>query len=162
FLVRLFARLWWRPLRRRARRRLHALLLRWRPRQRLHTLLRRRGPRRRRRPPRLLARRRGRGRAPGGLPLGLPRAAGAPRRGRSGGHKVRLLGRGSTGGAAGPGALAMFLALGWLLPCGRLRWLHLPLLRRRGSGRWRWRRRLRRSRPYDIRLLRWTAGRTAI
>src|SRR5262249_59778220 len=47
FLVRLFARLWWRPLRRRARRRLHALLLRWRPRQRLHTLLRRRWPRRR-------------------------------------------------------------------------------------------------------------------
>src|SRR5262249_59792852 len=42
FLVRLFARLWWRPLRRRARRRLHALLLRWRPRQRLHTLFRRR------------------------------------------------------------------------------------------------------------------------
>src|SRR5262249_41289700 len=124
FLVRPFARLWWRPLRRRARRRLHALLLRWRPRQRLHTLLRRRWPRRRLHLTLLLLRRRSRWRLRWWLHLALLRWRGPRRWGhlrRRWAHNVPVLRRGAPGRGARASAPAAFPALrrGW--SCGALR-----------------------------------------
>src|SRR5262249_18508630 len=124
FLGRLFAKLWWRPLWRRSRRRLHALLLWWQPRRRLHALLLRRWSRRRLHLALLLLRRRSRWRLRRWLHLALLRWRGPRRWGhlrRRWAHNVPVLRRGAPGRGARASAPAAFPALrrGW--SCGALR-----------------------------------------